>query len=332
MKKKTPNRINMQSLYSNLDNNVVRPVYFFTGEQTFLTEQAIDRLKKHILIKNPELNYSLFHGDTASAEDIISLAQTYPMFGNKRLILLKNAEKLSTSELKAFKKYFQSPSSFTCLVFQFNNTKGIENKNNENIFIVDTTVDKNNLHSSIREIAAECGHDITNEAVLRLTSLIGENLQDIKTEIEKLSLYTAGKKKIDANDVERITEKIKFENIFQLLNSIAKKDMKNSLRALLDLELKNEDPLSILNMLSWRFRLIWRVKELIEKKFTKEQILKEVKISSGALYYTREQAKNLTFAEIREIMKSLYQVDKKLKTSSLPSHQILTKLVLEMCR
>jgi DNA polymerase-3 subunit delta len=332
MKKKTPNRINMQSLYSNLDNNVVRPVYFFTGEQTFLTEQAIDRLKKHILIKNPELNYSLFHGDTASAEDIISLAQTYPMFGNKRLILLKNAEKLSTSELKAFEKYFQSPSSCTCLVFQFNNTKGIENKNNENIFIVDTTVDKNNMHSSIREIAAECGHDITNEAVLRLTSLIGENLQDIKTEIEKLSLYTAGKKKIDANDVERITEKIKFENIFQLLNSIAKKDVKDALRALLDLELRNEDPLSILNMLSWRFRLIWRVKELIEKKFTKEQILKEVKISSGALYYTREQAKNLTFAEIRGIMKSLYQVDKKLKTSNLPSHQILTKLVLEMCR
>ncbi|MGB7293509.1 MAG: DNA polymerase III subunit delta [Thermodesulfobacteriota bacterium] len=332
MKKKISNRINTQILYSNLDNNVVRPVYFFTGEQTFLTEQVIDRLKKHILINNPELNYSLFHGDTASAADIISLAETYPMFGNKRLIILKNAEKLSTNELKAFEKYFQSPSPFTCLVFQFNNTKGIENRNNENIFLVDTTVDKNNMHSSIREIAADCGHDITNEAILRLRSLLGENLQDIKTEIEKLSLYTAGKKKIDANDVGRITEKIKFGDIFQLLNSIAKKDMTNALRALLDLELKNEDPLSILNMLSWRFRLIWRVKELIEKRFAKEQILKEVKISPGALYYTREQAKNLTFAELRKIMTSLYRVDKKLKTSYLPGHQILTKLVLEMCR
>jgi DNA polymerase-3 subunit delta len=198
--------------------------------------------------------------------------------------------------------------------------------------MVDTTSDKNNLHSSIRDIASDCGHDITNEAVLRLMSLLGENLQDIKTEIEKLSLYTAGKKKIEASDVERITEKIKFENIFQLLNSIAKKDKKNALIALLDLELRNEDPLTILNMLSWRFRLIWRVKELIQKKFTKEQILKEIKISSGALYYTREQGKNLTFAEIREVMKSLYEVDRKLKTSYVPNNQILTKLVLEMCR
>lgn len=332
MKKKISNRINLQSLYSDLDNNVVRPVYFFTGGQAFLIEQAIDRLKKHIFIKNPELNYSLFHGDTTSADDIISLAETYPMFGNKRLILLKNAEKLPTNELKPFEKYFQSPSSFTCLVFQFNDTKSIENTNNENIFIVDTTVDKNNLHSAISEIAADYGHEITKEAVLRLTSLLGENLQDIKTEIEKLSLYAAGKKKIDANDVERITEKIKFENIFQLLNAIAKKDKKNTLRALLDLESKSEDPVSILNMLSWRFRLIWRVKELIEKRFTRDQILKEVKISSGALYYAQEQAKNLTFGEIREIMKSLYQVDKKLKTSYAPGHQILTKLVLEMCR
>jgi DNA polymerase III subunit delta len=332
MKKKLSNRINLQSLYSNLDKNVVRPVYFFTGEQTFLIEQATNKLKKHLLIENPELNYSLFYGDTTSADDIIPLAKTYPMFGNKRLILLKNAEKLSTNELKAFEKYFQSPSTFTCLVFQFSNTKSMESKNNENIFIVDTTVERNNLHSSIREIAAEYDHDITKDAVLRLISLLGENLQDIKTEIEKLSLYTAGKKKIDANDVERITEKIKFENIFQLLNAIAKKDKKNTLRALLDLESKNEDPISILNMLSWRFRLIWRVKELIEKRFTKDQILKEVKISSGALYYTQEQAKNLTFSEIREIMKSLYQVDRKLKTSYVPNHQILTKLVLELCK
>ncbi len=332
MKEKISNRINVQSLYSNLDNNEVRPVYFFSGEQTFLAEQAIDRLKKHVLINNPELNYSLFHGDTASATDIIALAETFPMFGNKRLIVLKNAEKLSTTELKAFERYIQSPAAFTCLVFQFNNTKGIEIKNNENILTVDTTLRKNNLHSSIRDIASDCGHDITNEAVLRLTSLLGENLQDIKTEIEKLSLYTAGKKKIDASDVDRITEKIKFENIFQLLNAIAKKDKRNALRALLDLESKNEDPISILNTLSREFRLIWRVKELIEKKFTKEQILNEVKIPSGRLYYKQEEAKKLTFAEIRGIMKILYDMDRKLKTSYAPNNQILTKLVLEMCR
>lgn len=331
MKEMKSNRINVETLYSNLDNDVVRPVYLFSGEQTFLAEQATDRLKKHILFENSELNYSLFHGDTASAADIISLAETYPMFGHKRLILLKNAEKLSATELKAFERYFQLPSAFTCLVFQFNNTKGIEINDNENIFLVDTTPNKNNLHSSIRDIASDCGHDITNEAILCLTSLLGENLQDIKTEIEKLSLYTAAKKKIEASDVERITEKIKFQNIFQLVNSIVKKDKKNALIALLDLESTNEDPLSILNMLGWRFRLVWRVKELILKKYTKEQILKEIKISSGALYYAREQAKNITFAEIREVIKSLYEADKKIKTTYLPSHQILTRLVLEIC-
>ncbi len=101
---------------------------------------------------------------------------------------------------------------------------------------------------------------------------------------------------------------------------------------MLDLESKNEDPISILNTLSREFRLIWRVKELIEKKFTKEQILNEVKIPSGRLYYKQEEAKKLTFAEIRGIMKSLYDMDRKLKTSYAPTNQILTKLVLEMCR
>ncbi len=332
MKRKKPNRINLQSFYRDLDDDVVRPVYFFTGEQTFLVEQAIDRLKRHISIKDPELNYSLFHGDTTSADDVVPLAETYPMFGKKRLILVKNADRLSKNDLKAFNRYFRSRPSFSCLVFQFNSDKDIESKNVEGIFIVDVTVDKNNIHRSIREIAANCGHDVTNEAVLRLTSLLGDNLQDIKTELEKLSLYAAGKKTIDASDVETYTEKIRFESIFQLLNSIAKKDKKDSLRALLDLESNNEDPLSILNTLSREFRLIWRVKELMDKRFTKEEILKEIKITSGRLYYKREQAKNFTFIEIKRIMKYLYHVDKKLKTSNAPSRQILTKLVLDMCR
>ncbi len=332
MRRKMSNRINLQSFYRDLDKDLVSPVYFFTGEQTFLVEQAIDRLRRHILTKDPELNYSLFHGDTTSADEIMSLACAYPMFGKKRLILLKNADKLSTNDLKRFDRYFQSPPAFTCLAFHFNSDRGIDNKNGQNIVLVDATVDKNNFYSSIREIAANCGRDITKEAVMRLTSLLGENLQDIKIEIEKLSLYTVGKKKIDAGDVETMTEKIRFQNIFQLLNSIAKKDKSDTLRALLDLESKNEDPLSILNSLSREFRLIWRVKELIEKRFTKDQVLQEIKISSGRLYYKREQARNFTFVEIKRIMKSLYDVDKKLKTTNAPRYKILTKLVLDMCR
>lgn len=332
MKKKISNRINLQTLYRNLDNKVLRPVYFFTGDQIFLIEQAIDKLKSQLMIDNPDLNHEIFHGDTASADDIISLAETYPMFGSKRLILLKNAERLSAKDFKAFGRYFRSPSPFSCLVFHFKDAKGIDNKNDENIVEVDTTVDKSNLHSSIREIASENGREITREAISSLISLVGDNLQDISGEIEKLSLYTAGKKRIDARDVERITEKVNLENVFDLLNAVANKDRKKALGALLDLESKNEDPISILYVLSREFRLIWRVKELVEKRFTRDQIVKELKISPGRLYYKQEQAKHLTFGEIRELIKGLYEADRKLKTSYAPNNQTLTKLVLDICR
>ena len=78
-------------------------------------------------------------------------------------------------------------------------------------------------------------------------------------------------------------------------------------------------------------RLIWRAKELLEKRVSRELILKELKVSSGALYYIQEQAKNLQYVDIHNFLEILYEGDRVLKSSQIPDNQILTKIILEMC-
>ncbi|HEY7534980.1 MAG TPA: hypothetical protein VH878_03435, partial [Thermodesulfobacteriota bacterium] len=134
-----------------------------------------------------------------------------------------------------------------------------------------------------------------------------------------------------AEDVVKVTEKEQFEDIFQLVNAIAAKDKKKALSALLDLESAKEEPLVILNKISWRFRQIWRAKELIDKKIPEYDILKGLKTSSGAFYYLRQQAKNFSYKDIKKITQALYEYDRALKTSYISKHISLTKLVLELC-
>jgi DNA polymerase III delta subunit len=98
-----------------------------------------------------------------------------------------------------------------------------------------------------------------------------------------------------------------------------------------ELEARGEEPLSILGRISWRFRLIWKCKELIDKKTPKAEILKILKMSPGAFYYLSEDQKKFTYGEIARVMGALAQCDKKLKISYVPKNYALTKLVLELC-
>ena len=63
----------------------------------------------------------------------------------------------------------------------------------------------------------------------------------------------------------------------------------------------------------------------------KDEILKTMKMSSGAFYYLSEDQKKFSNKDILRIMKSLGECDKKLKISYVPKNQTLTKLVLELC-
>jgi DNA polymerase-3 subunit delta len=331
MKKNRSNKINNAELYKRFSKNEISPVYIFSGNQTFLMDKAISELKRITLGASADFNFSLFHGDSASIRDIVETAKTYPMLSRMRLIVVKNAGKLPESELKSLDSYILSPSPSTCLILIVEEEKDISLEPKKNILYVDFALDTKDIPRQITVEAQKLGCEITKEAVETLITLIGENLQDIHMELEKLALFVGDKNKISAEDVENLTEKEQFKDVFQLVNAIAEKNKRKAMNALLDLEMTKEEPLVILNKISWRFRSIWKAKELIDKKMTEDEILKQLRTSPGAFYYLRQQANNFSYKDIKRITQTLYEYDRALKTSYIQKHITLTKLVLELC-
>ncbi len=119
--------------------------------------------------------------------------------------------------------------------------------------------------------------------------------------------------------------------MFALINAISKKNKKEAQKALMDLEAQGEEPLSVLSRLIWRFRLIWKAKELTDQKTPKAEILKELKISQGAFYYLSQDIGKYSYDDISRIMGLLLECDKKLKMSYVPRDYHLTKLVTQLC-
>ena len=77
----------------------IRPVYLFHGEEGFLMEEAIERLKKAVLTPGFEdLKYHLLTGSSIRPAGVIQACQTLPFLSTRRLVVVREIEAMAGSE------------------------------------------------------------------------------------------------------------------------------------------------------------------------------------------------------------------------------------------
>jgi len=329
MKRKTSKKAGYEEFVKEISSGEISPLYIFRGDQIHLIDKALLELRRKVLGEADDMNYIVFHGDSTSAAEISENASTVPMFSNKKLIVVKNAEKLKAKELTSLDPYFESPSPLSCVVMIFSDGKAPKIKNKK-LPTFNFSLEKGNTVSAVVEEARRLGCKITTRAAQTLISLVGEDLKELHNELVKLSLYRVEGTEIDIEDIEKHTRKAQFGDVFALINAISKRNKREAHRVLLDLEEQGEEPLSVLSRIIWRFRLVWKAKELTDKKTPKPELLKELKMSPGAFYYLSEDLKKYSYEDITRIMGLLSECDKKLKMSYVPKKYQLTKLVTEL--
>ena len=330
MNRKNSPKSGYDKFVENVREQEISPVYIFTGDQSHLIDKALNELKISLLGTQDEMNYIVFHGEAASGEEILENASTMPMFSSKKIVVVRNADKLKAKELAILEPYFESPSPCASIVLIFSEGKAPKIKSKK-VQKFNFNVGKDNTISLVRDEAQKLGLTISIKATQTLVSLVGEDLKELHNEIVKLSLYRSEGATIEIEDIEKHTRKAQFGDVFSLINAISKKNKREAQKALLDLEEQGEEPLSVLSRLIWRFRLIWKAKELADKKTPKQEIIKELKMSPGAYYYLSQDLKKYSYQNISRIMKLLLDCDKKLKMSYVPRNFHLTKLMTELC-
>ena len=109
------------SLARDLKAGRTRPVYFLHGEEFYLKEEAARRIREAVLGKAGagELSWSqtVLEGGTASLAEVLDAARTLPMLSPRRLVLVKDAERIREADAAPLKQYLMDPSPTTCLVF-----------------------------------------------------------------------------------------------------------------------------------------------------------------------------------------------------------------------
>jgi DNA polymerase-3 subunit delta len=325
-----------QEFETSLKKGIVPPVCFLYGEEQFLVDRAVAMLLERAIDPSlKDFNFNVYYGNESKGVDIVDAAQTLPMFAVRRAVLVKRAEQLKAEALDAMLPYIKNPSSGTCLLLT--GTKIDQRKKfflefkKHGVLVEYKRFYDNKLSGFIQGEAVAQGKPIETAAAELLAALIGNNLQELSSQIEKLAVYAGTKPRITVDDVRVMASSSKAFTAFELAKFLGLRDVTNSIRSLDALFLHGEDAPMIIGALTSHFRKLWRVRELLDKKMPQADIGRELNINAFFLGDIVAQSRNFSRRELKRIFDEFYRCDVASKTGGGQSYTLLHGLAMGIC-
>jgi len=324
---------NFTELSKQLKKGIIAPVYLFTGDDVYRKLEVVDKIKA--LVNPDEFNYMREDGSSCKMADIVAAALTAPVFSDRRMIILNNADKIrkNSSALKVLVEYLKEPLPSTCFIILHNDSKKSKKDKTleiacaNNCIITDFAEIKGlQLNNWIKEHCAQKSLSIDEQALITLQQIIGTNLMALNTEIEKLSLYLLDRedKTITSKDVLSCVGLSREEDPFALNNAVLDMDRDACLELVQTLLDKGEEPISVLNKISACALKMLRIKRLSEAGLRGQNLMQ----AAGLMYWEGGlAAKAYLMPSSSRLLKSLDKIietDMSFKSSSVinPAIQI----------
>lgn len=324
-----------QELEKQIKTGSFLPVYFFYGEEPFLVERTGHRvMEKAVDPAMKDFNLNIYYGADCKGTEILDTSQTLPMFAERRIVVVKQADKLPTATQEGLLPYLAHPCPETCLLFlatkpDLRRKFFLELKKQPGTLEFKKLYD-NKLSPFIAGEAQVHGKKIDGAGMEMLGFMVGNNLQELVSQIEKAALYVGTRPTITVEDIKTIVSQSKTFGAFELARFMGEKNLPKALATLQSMLQNGEEAIMILGALANHFRRIWRIRELLDKKMPPADIGKQLKINSYFLGEQVTQAKKYTVKELKTLFECLYSGDVGVKTGA--SHAtVLQGLVYDAC-
>ncbi|MCI9147552.1 MAG: DNA polymerase III subunit delta [Hungatella sp.] len=310
----------MKILNQDIKNGQFKPVYLLFGEEAFLKRSYKKRLIEAVAGED-SMNFHQFEGKGIDLKEIISLADTMPFFGDRRLILIEDSGLFKGSGAEPLVEYLPGMPDTTIILF------------------VESEVDKRSrLYKKIRDlgygaemgrqdvsqlsawaggILAKEGKKITGRTMEFFLSKTGEDMENIRMELEKLIGYTMGREVITDEDVEAICTARVTNKIFEMVAAIVTRKTRKAMELYEDLLTLREPPMKILFLIARQFNQILQVKELMAQGMDRGSIASKLKLQPFVVGKVMPQARSFTRDQILSCVNLCVEAEEAVKTGRL---------------
>ena len=317
---------NILDLENDLKNQNLHGIYVFYGEEKYLQQEYLRKIKKIFGELSLGINYILL--DENNIDTLISDIET-PAFGyEKKLIIIRDSnlfKKDCKSPMKEkFKKYVSENMDIINeavvivfieeIVHKMDLYKTVE----KNAVIIETKELKPiEIKNRLKRICAMYKVQISDQNLNYLIETAGTSMQDLINEIRKLIEYAGENGEIKKEGIDKVTIKEIQAIIFDLTDYLGTKNTEKALEVLNNL-IYNKEPLQkIIITLYNHFRKIYLTKLALKER---RDLVEVLSLKPNQVFLTtkyRKQAEYFKEKEILQILKELIDLDYKSKSGQI---------------
>ncbi len=298
--------------------------------------EVVKRLRDFLLEPGTvDLNYHLFYGKEDSGARIVEAASTLPFMSEKRLVVVREGEKLAASDKKEILRYGQSPLSSTCLILLMDKIDRRESfytflmKSGEEVSF--NSVKEKDISSWIMNRARKEGKKITLQAALELKERVGGNLRELTNHLTKLFLYVGDKEEVGVEEVRALVGEGREISSFALTEAISERKKDKALKILGKIFSEGRKAPEIIGLISWQMRRLAEAGSRIARGETALEVCQSLGIFPFFRKKFVSQAKKFSPPELKENFYSLLEADRQFKSGKLTPGLILELLVIKLC-
>jgi len=313
------------------------PIYLLYGEEDFLIDEGVQAIIEHALDPGMKsFNLDVMDGSKVDAKDVVAHASSFPMMGPRRVVVVKEFEKLvgDESAREIITAYISRPLESTCLTLvslepDFRRKPFTDLKKKATLVECKPMYDQH-VPSWIADRIKRQGKEANVEACRLIQAYVGNSLRSLQNEIEKLFIFVGERDQITSEDVATVVGASKGYTIFELQDAIGRKDAKEAVKILERMLTLGQSPQMIIVMLTRFFNQLWKLSDLKLRRVPDSEIAREIGIPPYFVKQYLEFRSNFTTEQIEQNFKSLLEADTVLKTTMRDAHLVLDILVVSL--
>lgn len=261
------------------------------------------------------------------------------IFGDKKVLIGENAIFLTSEEtyvshdLEYFDKYINDSHDntviLTCLNEKLDERKKIVKKLKDTCKVIGIEkVNEKKLPDFVVNEFKKLGYKIDGKTSNYFVEYVGNNLDIIINEINKMVLYKNDDKIIHIDDINNISSKAFKDNIFELLDGIMKKNYKKMFDCYNDLKILGEDAVKIISMLSKQVLFFYKIKLYGEEGKSQSAIASELNVHPYRVKLALES--DYMIYELEDLIKKLHNLDFKIKTGEIDKNNAFEEFLIKL--
>jgi len=214
-----------------LESRKFSPIYILMGEEAYFIDKISDYIAETVLQpEERDFNQNIVFGSDMNASQIVDLARGYPMMSEYRVVIVKEAQNIKSTE--PLEKYLENPVKSTILVLchkngSFDRRKKIVSKA-EAVGVVYESKKKRDseLPAFVESYLLKLKVTIDRKASSMIAEHIGSDLSRLTSELDKLIIsLPENDRRVTPEIVEQQIGVSKDFNSFELRKAIVNRDI-----------------------------------------------------------------------------------------------------------